>query len=198
MPKLRKPLSVSPHCFPSSCANSSSSSLSYPPPQGPPPIANSYPAPNAYQGNYPPPSMHIRRVICHLYRSLNSQTALPQCLPPHRNTTDHSSNKVEAPRHNNLSSSIHNVMAERRASVYAPGSITPRQPELNREQIGINYFGQQSELNGCINDARNVERFLCQQFGYQPDDIVVLVDDARDPRSQPTRQNIVRALYCCE
>jgi hypothetical protein len=28
-------------------------------------------------------------------------------------------------------------------------------------QIGINYFGQASELRGCINDARNIQRFLC-------------------------------------
>jgi hypothetical protein len=27
-------------------------------------------------------------------------------------------------------------------------------------QIGINYFGTSSELKGCINDARNVEKFL--------------------------------------
>lgn len=27
-------------------------------------------------------------------------------------------------------------------------------------QIGINYFNTSSQLSGCINDARNVEKFL--------------------------------------
>lgn len=30
-------------------------------------------------------------------------------------------------------------------------------------QIGINYFGTQSELKGCINDAQNVRNFLCSK-----------------------------------
>ena len=30
-------------------------------------------------------------------------------------------------------------------------------------QIGINYFGQDAELGGCINDAQNVQRFLCSK-----------------------------------
>jgi hypothetical protein len=36
---------------------------------------------------------------------------------------------------------------------------TPFMPVAH--QIGINYFGQASELRGCINDARNIQRFLC-------------------------------------
>ena len=33
-------------------------------------------------------------------------------------------------------------------------------------QIGINYVGQKGELKGCINDARNIQRFLCgESFG---------------------------------
>ncbi|KAJ9106823.1 hypothetical protein QFC19_002951 [Naganishia cerealis] len=46
-------------------------------------------------------------------------------------------------------------------------------------QIGINYRGTSSELKGCINDAQNMSKFLCDRFGYQQDDIVMLVDDAR-------------------
>ncbi|KAI0041915.1 hypothetical protein FA95DRAFT_1564901 [Auriscalpium vulgare] len=60
--------------------------------------------------------------------------------------------------------------------------------------IGINYIGQQAELRGCINDARNIERFLCQQFHYKPEDIVVLTDDQNEPRSRPTRDNMLRAM----
>lgn len=51
--------------------------------------------------------------------------------------------------------------------------------------IGINYFGQSSELRGCINDVKNVKQFLTRH-GYQEDDMVVLTDDQRDPRSIPT------------
>ncbi|KAJ7364076.1 peptidase C14, caspase domain-containing protein [Mycena albidolilacea] len=60
--------------------------------------------------------------------------------------------------------------------------------------IGINYFGQASELRGCINDARNIQRFLCSNFGYRTEDIVMLTDDAQNPRQHPTRENIVNAM----
>jgi metacaspase-1 len=68
---------------------------------------------------------------------------------------------------------------------------------------------QSNELGGCINDARNMERFLCgifsfrasrkfaassptlERFGYRREDIVVLTDDQHDPRSVPTKANIV-------
>lgn len=32
------------------------------------------------------------------------------------------------------------------------------------------------------------------QFGYKEDDMVILTDDARDPRQMPTQQNIVSSL----
>ncbi|KAI0259901.1 caspase domain-containing protein [Gloeopeniophorella convolvens] len=60
--------------------------------------------------------------------------------------------------------------------------------------IGINYIGTQAELRGCINDARNMERFLCDRFGYKRDDIVVLTDDQQDPRSKPTKRNMLEAM----
>jgi len=49
-------------------------------------------------------------------------------------------------------------------------------------------------LRGCINDARNIERFLCERFGYKRNDIVVLTDDQQDPRAKPTKDNILRAM----
>ncbi|KAG1729665.1 caspase domain-containing protein [Suillus paluster] len=60
--------------------------------------------------------------------------------------------------------------------------------------IGINYTGQQGELRGCINDANSMKRFLMVQFGYKEEDMVILTDDARDPRQVPTQQNILRAM----
>jgi len=60
--------------------------------------------------------------------------------------------------------------------------------------IGINYFGQQGELKGCINDTRNLSAFLIERFGYKREDMVILTDDQRDPRMQPTRENMLRAM----
>jgi len=62
------------------------------------------------------------------------------------------------------------------------------------DQIGINYFGSSSELRGCINDAHNVQKFLIERYRYRPDDIVLLTDDARNPRQIPTRANIIQAM----
>jgi hypothetical protein len=60
--------------------------------------------------------------------------------------------------------------------------------------IGINYVGQKAELRGCINDARNMQKFLMQHYSYKDQDMVVLTDDNKDPRSVPTKDNIVRAM----
>lgn len=60
--------------------------------------------------------------------------------------------------------------------------------------IGINYFGSRNELKGCINDARAMAKFLQQKYGYREEDMVVLTDDQRDPRSHPTKANIIRAM----
>ncbi|KAI0303843.1 caspase domain-containing protein [Multifurca ochricompacta] len=85
---------------------------------------------------------------------------------------------------------------------YGPQSQQQQQPYFQYSQctgkkkalcIGINYFGQQAELRGCINDARNIERFLCERFSYKREDIVVLTDDQQDPRSRPTKKYIMGA-----
>ncbi|KAF8638254.1 hypothetical protein AX17_002276 [Amanita inopinata Kibby_2008] len=60
--------------------------------------------------------------------------------------------------------------------------------------IGINYVGQQGQLAGCINDATNIQKFLCRKHGYKPEDIVMLTDDSRNPVQMPTKVNILRAM----
>ncbi|EIW70281.1 hypothetical protein TREMEDRAFT_68589 [Tremella mesenterica DSM 1558] len=60
--------------------------------------------------------------------------------------------------------------------------------------IGINYIGSDNELKGCINDAHNVERFICERFRYDPSDIVMLTDDSPDPRALPTKENMIRGM----
>lgn len=60
--------------------------------------------------------------------------------------------------------------------------------------IGINYFGQNGELRGCVNDVQNLSNFLVERFGYKREDMVLLTDDQRNPVMQPTKQNIIRAM----
>ncbi|EIN05383.1 hypothetical protein PUNSTDRAFT_74822 [Punctularia strigosozonata HHB-11173 SS5] len=60
--------------------------------------------------------------------------------------------------------------------------------------IGINYTGTRQELRGCVNDAKNVMRFLHRNYGFKQEDIVILTDDRSDPRARPTKANMVDAM----
>ncbi|KAH7316754.1 caspase domain-containing protein [Stachybotrys elegans] len=60
--------------------------------------------------------------------------------------------------------------------------------------IGVNYFGQDGELRGCINDVHNVSSFLIERYNYKREDMVLLTDDQSNPAMQPTRANIIRAM----
>lgn len=60
--------------------------------------------------------------------------------------------------------------------------------------IGINYINQSAELKGCHNDARNVAKFLISHFGYDRNDVVMLLDGSANPREIPTRENILAAM----
>ncbi|PHH92739.1 hypothetical protein CDD83_5568 [Cordyceps sp. RAO-2017] len=60
--------------------------------------------------------------------------------------------------------------------------------------IGINYFGQQGQLRGCINDVHNVSNFLCEHYNYKREDMVILTDDQQNPVMQPTKANMLRAM----
>ncbi|ROT42736.1 hypothetical protein SODALDRAFT_268486 [Sodiomyces alkalinus F11] len=61
--------------------------------------------------------------------------------------------------------------------------------------IGINYFGQHGQLRGCINDVKNMSAYLVENFGYKREDMVILTDDQQNPMSQPTKQNLLRAMH---
>jgi len=60
--------------------------------------------------------------------------------------------------------------------------------------IGINYTGQSNPLQGCVDDAKNVYKFLMENHSYPRSNIIVLTDDNSNPRSQPTQKNIVNAM----
>lgn len=59
--------------------------------------------------------------------------------------------------------------------------------------VGINYYGQNGELSGCINDVKNVKKYLVEHQGYEEQHILCLLDDGSTPHF-PTRQKIIRAL----
>ncbi|KAM7205772.1 Metacaspase-1A [Naviculisporaceae sp. PSN 640] len=60
--------------------------------------------------------------------------------------------------------------------------------------IGINYFGKEGELRGCINDVKNLSSFLIERYGYKREDMVLLTDDQQNPVMQPTKENIIKAM----
>lgn len=60
--------------------------------------------------------------------------------------------------------------------------------------IGINYFGQKNQLQGCINDVHNMTAFLTQNYGYAKEDMVILTDDQQNQMSIPTKENMFRAM----
>ncbi|KAI9454194.1 caspase domain-containing protein [Russula earlei] len=60
--------------------------------------------------------------------------------------------------------------------------------------VGINYSGQQHTLQGCVDDARRMYQFLMAQYRYPHSNIIVLTDDNPNPRSQPTRMNLLNAM----
>jgi hypothetical protein len=81
----------------------------------------------------------------------------------------------------------------------APGGYTFQYSNCSGRRkallIGINYFGQRGQLRGCINDVKNMSGYLNSHFGYKREDMVLLTDDQQNPMSQPTKQNIVRAMH---
>ncbi|KAJ2916612.1 hypothetical protein MD484_g3828, partial [Candolleomyces efflorescens] len=148
----------------------------HPPPSGPPPQASrGYPGASYHQNNYGPP-----------------QGAPP---PPPRPAHGGYQPSYQAP-----------PMPPSSVQSYGPhfqSGGRDMQPHFQYSQctgkkrallIGINYFGQNGELRGCINDVKNVKAFLMEHWGYKQDDMVILTDDASNPRMQPTTANIIQAM----
>lgn len=61
--------------------------------------------------------------------------------------------------------------------------------------VGINYFGSNVQLQGCVNDVKNIFRLLTETYGWHSSAIRVLTDEERDPRRAPTKSNIVANLH---
>lgn len=64
--------------------------------------------------------------------------------------------------------------------------------------IGINYYGTDHELNGCINDALNCKEFLVQDRGFSddPSDMVMMTDAPENEGTPfyPTQENMLNAF----
>ncbi|KAI7976897.1 hypothetical protein EIK77_010128 [Talaromyces pinophilus] len=64
--------------------------------------------------------------------------------------------------------------------------------------IGINYYGSEHALKGCINDAYNIRQFLVEERGFSADqrDMVMLTDEPKHEGTPfyPTGQNLVSAF----
>lgn len=59
--------------------------------------------------------------------------------------------------------------------------------------VGINYYGTENELQGCINDVNNVKKILIESFKFLEENIVLLSDEPSNPL-QPTRENIINQI----
>lgn len=61
--------------------------------------------------------------------------------------------------------------------------------------IGINYFGTNHQLNGCINDAMNMRQYLAQDRGFSANhhDMVIMTDapENRGTPFEPTGANMM-------
>jgi hypothetical protein len=73
-----------------------------------------------------------------------------------------------------------------------PINLKPR----NRKAllIGINYTGKPFQLNGCINDANFIMKFLIRNYDFKRDDCKIMTDDSKDETLIPTRKNIINAM----
>lgn len=58
--------------------------------------------------------------------------------------------------------------------------------------IGINYNGTSARLNGCIQDTQNVRDILISNFGYKPENILMINDYSK---IKPTKDNIIKACF---
>ncbi len=56
--------------------------------------------------------------------------------------------------------------------------------------IGINYVGTNNELNGCINDAKNIKKYLVEDKKVKENNILLLEDNG----IKPTREKILEGF----
>lgn len=88
---------------------------------------------------------------------------------------------------------IPQLTSSRPMDVHSPFEIVPEGNTGTRRAviIAINYIGQQGELSGCHNDAKNMMEYIKDVHGFQQENITVLMDDGVN--TSPTKANILEA-----
>jgi hypothetical protein len=72
--------------------------------------------------------------------------------------------------------------------------MSTRKPRTRALLIGINYFQQQGELRGCINDVKNLKNFLVQNgFASDANSMRVLTDDNKN-QGMPIKKNLIAGM----
>jgi hypothetical protein len=177
------------------------------PPQQYPPQPNYYPPQNGYGGppqqgyggyQQPPPPQQPYGYSQHPPQQYGGYSGLPPSQPqygrpgmPSANSNAYVNGNQQAPPP--PPQGMHSFgQGAPQGYAFQYSSCTGRRKAL---LIGINYFGQKGQLRGCINDVRNMSAYLNENFGYQRNDMVILTDDQQNPMSQPTKQNILRAMH---
>jgi hypothetical protein len=85
------------------------------------------------------------------------------------------------------------LSSSRWIDVNRPLTIVPKGSGRRRAiVVGINYVGQKGELKACHNDANNVLKYLIEAQGFDPSQILILMDDGK--HTEPTRRNIEDAF----
>ena len=59
--------------------------------------------------------------------------------------------------------------------------------------IGINYKNSKIELDGCINDSNNLQKFLISKMKFKSNEIIQMTDNHKG-NLYPTGINIIRQL----
>ncbi|KAJ1523079.1 Ca(2+)-dependent cysteine protease, partial [Nowakowskiella sp. JEL0078] len=82
------------------------------------------------------------------------------------------------------------------AGLYGYGSGSSCMGTKKALFVGINYFGSDSELKGCINDVKNVKAFIISRYGFRDDPnlMLTLTDDQQPWQFKPTRANIIAGI----
>jgi hypothetical protein len=65
----------------------------------------------------------------------------------------------------------------------------PQLPTGSKSESGINYTGTRSALQGCINDALNIQGVLRSKYGF---DVTLMTDNTA---RRPTQSNIITAIH---
>lgn len=134
-------------------------------------------------GQYPPQQYPPQQY--QQYPPQQYQQYPPQQYPPQQLRGYSSPSQIQAPP-----SGPQRFSSQMNAS-YQYSNCTGRRKAL---LIGINYFGSSNELKGCVNDVKNMSRFLIERFGYTYNDMVILSDDQSQYNKMPTTQNIIRSM----